>query len=303
MIRMTTQSRPKTKITIGLCVKNSEKTVKEAINSIINQRYPKELMEIIVVDGGSEDNTLSIVTDMISNADMQARICSDDGKGLGYARQMVVDHADGRYIIFVDGDVELLDDFVEKQVEFMEHNPKVGVTVGRYTYKEGRARALISTLWNLSHHVTFKGFLGNDATIYRCEAIRQVGGFDKNIKGACEDVDLIARIRAKGWIFRVSEKARFYHNSRDNLTDFWVEQNWFGYGKHYFAHKNKDRLTFWRNFPLAYFFFGLKTALRAYEFSREKKSFLLPLFFVFQKMGWWIGFIQSHLDGYGHEKS
>ena len=36
------------------------------------------------------------------------------------------------------------------------------------------------------------------ANICRIEALRQVGGFEKNIKGAAEDVDIMARIRKKG---------------------------------------------------------------------------------------------------------
>jgi len=52
-----------TKVTVGLCVKNSEKTVKDTVDSIIKQKYLPNLMEIIVVDGDSKDRTLSIVTE------------------------------------------------------------------------------------------------------------------------------------------------------------------------------------------------------------------------------------------------
>ena len=47
-------------VTIGICVKNTEKTILDAINSILEQDYPTDLMEIIFVDDGSEDRTLSI---------------------------------------------------------------------------------------------------------------------------------------------------------------------------------------------------------------------------------------------------
>jgi len=43
--------------TIGVCVRNCEATIKEVINSIINQDFPHELMEVIIVDDGSEDRT------------------------------------------------------------------------------------------------------------------------------------------------------------------------------------------------------------------------------------------------------
>jgi len=62
------------RITIGLCVKNSEKTIKKCLESIINQDYPKELVEIIIVDGGSKDRTIEIAKEMISNAGISSRL-------------------------------------------------------------------------------------------------------------------------------------------------------------------------------------------------------------------------------------
>ena len=50
----------KPKVTVGMCVKNCAATIKEAIESVLNQDFPHELMELIIVDGNSEDETLSI---------------------------------------------------------------------------------------------------------------------------------------------------------------------------------------------------------------------------------------------------
>ncbi len=74
-------------ITIGMCVKDSEKTIKEAFDSVVNQKYPKGLMQIIVIDGCSKDKTLSIVSSSASKAKMKVEIYSDQRKGLGAARQ------------------------------------------------------------------------------------------------------------------------------------------------------------------------------------------------------------------------
>jgi glycosyltransferase involved in cell wall biosynthesis len=51
----------KPKVTIGVCVRNSAATLRDAIDSIIYKDYPHEHMEVIFVDDGSEDETLSIV--------------------------------------------------------------------------------------------------------------------------------------------------------------------------------------------------------------------------------------------------
>lgn len=309
VIRLINKTRAKAKVTVGFCVRNSEQTVKEAINRIINQTYPSELMEIIVVDGNSKDKTLSIVTDILSKTDIQTKIYSDEGIGLGYARQMVVDYAEGKYIVFVDGDVELLNDFVQEQVDFMEQDSKIGVAVGKYMFREAN---LIATLQNLNCYLLCDQLANKDETIshginygtsiYRAKALRQVGGFDKKIKGAGEDADIMARIKAKGWGLSINKKAIYYHKPRDNFGAFWLEQKWFGYGDHYFRHKHSNiPFILWRRIPIITFAGNLKIAVEAYKSVHQKKSFLMPLLFSLGTISWWLGFAKSNLDGYGHE--
>jgi glycosyltransferase involved in cell wall biosynthesis len=282
------------KTTVGVCVKNSEKTVKGAIDSILNQKYPRELMQVIVVDGCSTDGTMIIVNSTASEKGFTLEVLSDQGKGLGAARQIVVNNAKGDYIIFVDGDVELQEDFVQKQVDFMEKNPNVATAVGRYMFKEGN---LLSTVWCLYNHVS--SFLGNDATIYRSEALRQVGGFDENMRGS-EDKDAILRIRKKGWAFSVNEEAEFYHNCRQSLTEFWKEQAWFGSGNHYLYHKHGSLEPLWHSLPVGPFRYGLKLAKKSYGLTHRKISFLIPPLLLFGNIAWWFGFAQAHLNEYGH---
>lgn len=286
------------RVTIGLCAKDSEKTIKESTESIINQKYRSELLQLIIVDGCSKDKTLSIIANVTAKTEVKTETYSDKGKGLGAARQIVVNKANGMYIIFADADVELFDDFVEKHVDFMEENPNVGVAFGRPMHHEG---TLLSTVSNLSQYAT-GGFRGNDATIYRSEALRQVGGFDPSIKGAAEDIDVIDRIQAKGWLVSVNEKARFIHKCRENFREFWNEQSWFGYGDHYVAHKNKNGRPLWHQLPIGALKTGLQLSIKAYELTRQKISFLIPAQLVLGKVSWWSGFIKGHMDGYGHQR-
>jgi glycosyltransferase involved in cell wall biosynthesis len=286
------------KVTIGVCAKNSEKTIRETIDSIINQQYPAELIQLVVVDGCSKDKTTSIVTDSTGKTKMKVEIYSDGGRGLGAARQTVVNKATGKYIIFVDADVKLFDDFVKMHVKFMEENPSIGVAFGTPMYQEG---TLVSSVWNLYQYAT-GGFWGNDATVYRPEALRSVGGFDSNIKGAGEDYDLLNRIQTRGFLISVNRQARWLHKSRETLIDFLAERSWMGYGGHYFFHKMNRRPT-WRHSFIAAFGVGLKMASKAYRQTHRKISFLVPFQLVLGNIFWWFGLIKGHIDGYGEKKS
>jgi glycosyltransferase involved in cell wall biosynthesis len=283
-------------VTVGLCVKNSEKSVQDSIDSIINQEYPSDLIQIIIVDGCSRDNTMSIVSKAISRSDIQAEIYSDKGKGLGTARQIVVAKSTGKYTIFSDGDVTLSGDFVKEQVKFMEENPDVAVAFSKPKFQIGTTTSTITALFNYAEEVA----RGSTATIFRADIIRQSGGFDENITGAAEDIDLIARIQAKGWLISVNKNARFSHKYRESFSEFWREQTWFGYGSHYVNHKNKNVNPPWRSLPIGYLIFTLRTARKAYKMTLIKMSFLIPLQMALGNISWWFGFIKAHIDGYGH---
>jgi glycosyltransferase involved in cell wall biosynthesis len=288
------------KVTIGVCVKDSEKTIKESIDSIINQKYPKELLQIVIVDGCSKDKTLPIIASLTSKANARVEIYSDEGKGLGAARQIAVNHTNGKYMIFVDADVRILNDFIEKHVRYMEENPDVCIAFGRPMRPMRQGETLLSAVISLCDYAT-DGHIGCHATIFRSEALRQVGGFDANIKGAAEDRDVIARSRAKGWLVSTNEKARFFHKNRDNFRDFWKEQKWFGYGDHYLNHKHKKSDPVSHRLPAVMFIYGLRIALKAYKLTHRKMSFLIPLQMVLGSTAWWVGYVKGHMDGYGHE--
>jgi glycosyltransferase involved in cell wall biosynthesis len=286
-------------VTLGLCVKNSERTIQGLINSIINQNYSTILVQAIVVDGCSKDNTLSTVAKMAASENYDLTFYSDEGKGLGAARQIVVDKSKSKYIVFADGDVELSENFITEDVKFMQAHPDVGVAFAKTVFRSNPKDSFVSTVTALFNYAE-ETSRGAGATIFRTAAIRAAGGFDTRIRGAAEDVDLIARIQAKGWKISVNKDAQFFHKYRENFREFWQEQAWFGYGSHYFNHKNKNVNPIWRNLPLGYFFFTIRTARKAFMMTFLKASFLIPVQMTLGNLSWWLGFLRAHMDGYGH---
>ncbi len=62
------------KVTVGLCVKNSEKTISKTMDSFINQAYPSHKMEVLIVDGYSRDKTIPIILEKIKSIDIVNKI-------------------------------------------------------------------------------------------------------------------------------------------------------------------------------------------------------------------------------------
>lgn len=290
--------KPKIKVTIGLCVRNAEATIKQAIDSILNQDFPHELMELIVVDGCSEDKTLDIIKSKLENSYIKSRIFCEK-KGLGYARQIVVDNAQGEYIIWVDSDMLLSRDFVKKQISLMEQNPRVGIAKGKYGIR--KENNLVATLEDIEFALSFgcEGktnlmSLGTSGCIYRVEAIRQVGGFDPSIRGAGEDTDVEYRVKSAGWSLYITS-AVFYEKRRDTWKSLWNEYFWHGIGASYVFRKNRRGINIYKMLPPVALLAELFRVPLAYKLTRRKATFLLPFHYVFKRTAWFLGFVKGKI--------
>ncbi len=293
-----------TKVTIGLCLKNSARVVKTAFDSISIQDYPHELLKLIIVDDSS-DNTLSLAMEFAQKTDIKTFVTSSKGKGLGAARQIVVDNAEGDYMVWVDDDLVLPKDFIRKHVEFMEKNPNVGAARG-INIQVAPKKTIITTveyaLLIPLNSVDQKAFATGGA-IFRLKALESVGGFDVRIKGAGEDLDVTRRIRESGWALAVNNSVSFYKKYPPaTLKALWAKWFWYGYGNHFLYHKYKNQRLLMEYFPPLVLWTGLKISFLSYRVTNVKKVFAIPILGSFSGIANYVGFIRAHLDGYGHVK-
>lgn len=293
-------------VTIGFCIKNVEKTVKSALDSLLEQDFPHSRMEIIVVEGLSTDGTLQIVEEGLGNGAFSHRFFRENS-GLGTARQIVVDCARGKYIVWVDGDMILPRNYVRDQVDFMEASPCVGIAGAKYNVYLGHG--LAADLENIVYAADSMngekgaskfGYLpGTEGAIYRVRAIRQIGGFDASMNGAAEDTEVAYRMKARGWKLAVN-KVAFTESTRQSWASLWLQYKWYGRGGHFIFHKNKNMITLWKMTPLAGFLAGLLRVPGAYRLAHQRRFLLLPIHYTFKRIAWFVGFLNAHFEGYGH---
>jgi glycosyltransferase involved in cell wall biosynthesis len=286
------------KVTIGVCVKNGASYIGDAINSIINQSFPLQLMEVVFVDDGSTDRTLPIIESYVPKMNIQVKIFHHQWKGLGYSRNVVINNANGEYIIWVDADMILPENFVTMQVEFMDKNSDVGIAKGRYGIQS--TTSLVAYLQNIEDVVEsldceqkplYKP-LGTGGSIYRVEAIRQVGGFDENIMGVGEDMDVEYRVRTSGWLLKTTT-AEFYEKRRKKWKDLWNEYFWHGSGGRTIFNKVSPHSMLYKMFPPTIILIVVSRSCNAYKLVHKKVVFLLPLHWIFKRIAWCLGFVLS----------
>ena len=110
----------KTKISFIIVTWNTAQITKKCVETI-NRFIPKQ--EIIVVDNGSADNTVNILK-KINNVKI---IENHANLGFAKANNIGFEAATSEYIIFINSDIELLDNSLLKMVEFFQNNPDVGL--------------------------------------------------------------------------------------------------------------------------------------------------------------------------------
>jgi len=292
-------------VTVGVCVRNGSRTITDAIRSIAKQDFPHEFMEIIFVDDGSEDDTLSVIQKSTAKIDIPVRIFHTGWQGLGPARNIVVKNAAGKYIVWVDSDMIIPENHIRMQVEFMEENSDVGIASGSYgLLEQGSLVAFLDNLAYVAYRFKSGGHTnlpGTGGSVCRVEAMRQVGGFDDNIRGSGEDVDAAYRVRSARWLVVRDKAAIFYGRSKETWRGLWKQYYWHGYGAHYSAHKNRGIVSLPMMSPPLAFLGGIPYGILAYKVVRRKIALLLPFHSVFKSFAWWAGYLKSHSKGYGHK--
>jgi glycosyltransferase involved in cell wall biosynthesis len=287
---------------VGICAKNAEATIGLAIDSVVEQDFSHDLMEIVFVDDGSTDATLQIAEKMFSQIDVIARTFSGSWRGIAKARNTVIEQAEGEYIVWLDSDEILSKNFVKKQVEFMDSHLRAGIAKGKYgSLKNGARQTLVASLENtefmlstISEKNAGSMALGTGGSIYRLKAVKAVGGFDPSIHGAGEDVDAEERIRQCGWQLFVTS-ALFYETRRGNWKSLWAEYFWLGIGGRQLLKKDSHVLNLYKFIPPVAVAAEFLKVPMAYKLTHQKLVLLLPLHYIFKRSAWLLGFLMQRL--------
>lgn len=110
-------------VTVGIPIYNAEKYLDECLESVTAQTYKN--IEIILVNDGSTDNSLSVCKRWRENDD-RIKIINKKNGGVGMARNSVIDIANGDYICFVDADDIISSLYIEILLKLcLEHNSEI----------------------------------------------------------------------------------------------------------------------------------------------------------------------------------
>ena len=223
-------------VTVIVPVLNEAGFIEKALNSIRNGRYPAEKLEILVVDGMSNDGTRDIVKRM-AQEDPRIILLDNPKKIQAPAMNIGIRAAKGDIIIRVDGHAAVAPDFISQSVQVLDEHPDVwcagGVMKTIGTTYWGR---VIASAMSSPFGVGTGNFrLGNvegyvDAVIFgahRRWVFDKVGMFDEQLVRN-EDDEFIQRMVEAGAKQYMSPKIRSTYFPRSSLRK--LMRQYFQYG-------------------------------------------------------------------------
>lgn len=213
---------------------NKKGLLRKTIESLLEQSYPMDKYEIIIVDDGSTDGTGEWIRIQQERCICNVRYFFQKNRGPAAARNLGIKHARGETIAFIDSDCIASRTWLEEITKGYDNDRIAGIgglikpiptnsRISQYcAYIKMNERPKIDKTG-----ITFL-ITGNSS--FRKDYLNAVGGFDERYTfPGGEDPDLCYRLKEKGYIFRYNRNAIVYNPHKQTLGE--LAKTYFNYGK------------------------------------------------------------------------
>lgn len=193
------------KVSVIIASYNSARFLPTTLDSVFNQTYKD--FEIVLVDDGSTDNTKEALKPYLD----KIRYFYQENKGPSAARNLAIKNSNGQYLAFIDSDDIWLRQKLEKQVDYLDMHPKVGLVhtavdnfgsilayqIENSKYKKSLIQRQKERQGWVFERILFEGTeIGTSSVMIRKQVFEEIGSFDESLVW-CEDADYWLRIAKK----------------------------------------------------------------------------------------------------------
>ena len=216
------------KVAVIIPALNEEHYIEPCLESIRNQTFPFEMIDVIVADGGSNDRTKAIVTKFASKYN-NVRLLDNPARIQSAAFNLGVKKSDAPYVIRLDAHVSYDEHYIERCLYHLETNPEIGDVGGICRTKVRRSGIIpesIAILCQSRFGIGGAAFrvgatAGYVDTVpfgaFPRKVINDVGGMREDLARA-EDNEYVARIKKAGYKIYLDPLIISTYFARDTLA-------------------------------------------------------------------------------------
>ena len=268
-------------ISVIIPVFNGEATIRETIDSIVNQTFRD--IEIIIINDGSTDATLETIKEI---SDSRIKIFSYSNAGLSASRNRGISQATGEYISFIDADDLWTPDKLELQWQALQQNPQAAVAYSWTDYIDESSKFLksgrrIKVNGDAFSKLLVTNFLENGSNqLIRKTALEKVGGFDESLN-ASEDFDMWLRLATNYQFICVEKPQILYRTSTTSMSTNLKRQETASLEviKRAFNYPKAEKLQYLKKQSLSHLYQYL--TFKAIEAPSKQRKTLTAIYF------WW----------------
>ncbi len=207
-------------LSVVIITRNESSKIAQGIESVLKAtEHLKDAVEVVLVDSASSDNTVDIARQYPIKV---VEIPADAFLSPAAGRYMGMQHTDGEYLYFLDGDMWLDADWFKSALPRVEDNPKLAALAGRcheICFNEaGEQVSEDEDRFNVGDAVHQVRHLGQ-SVLYRRTVLEAVGGFNPYLTNE-EELELGLRISAAGY-----ELQRIPVPMTVHYTQFYSKEN------------------------------------------------------------------------------
>lgn len=191
---------------------NSAKVIKVCLDASCFQDYPRDKFEIILVDNGSRDGTVSLV----KTYPVRIHHCYDHPPQVCRQRNLGARHARGDYIYILDHDMELPKNFLKRFAVEIERTKK---KIDAWYIPEIviASSSLVSKVRTLEKRF-YDDTVISAVRLIKTSWFKKTKGYDLNLSGGPADWDMDIQLRLSGAKFGTLKECIYHHE--EGLT-FW----------------------------------------------------------------------------------
>lgn len=242
-------------ISIILPCLNEERHISNCLDSIISSTVPKELIEVLIIDGMSTDETRLIIKNYI-NKYQYMKLINNPGMKTPAALNIGIKNAKGKFIIRMDGHTVYPANYISKCIEYLEKYDVANVggvwkiMAGADTITARSIALALSSFFgagNSYYKIGTKQSRYVDTVPFGCykkNLFEKIGLFDEELLRG-QDTEFNSRIIKNGGKILITPDIISFYYARDNFKKLWVQYFDYGYYKLIIAKKIGKIMT-WR---------------------------------------------------------